>query len=94
MRACCSKGRPTAFGAAGQTRPARRIRRSSASTWRSRAGSSPERSETEAYLRIVPQANSTFHGEFTRDFSGEKPLTNLLAVDRRLPERGHRPAGL
>ena len=41
----------------------------------------------EAYLRIIPQANSTFRGEFTRDFSGEKPLTNLIAVDRRLPAR-------
>src|SRR5262249_51165403 len=40
---------------------------------------------SEAYLRIIPQANSTFTGEFTSDFSGERPLTNLRALNRRLP---------
>ncbi len=43
----------------------------------------------EAYLRIVPQANSTFHGEFTTDFSSEKPLTNLRAARERAA--GDRP---
>jgi hypothetical protein len=41
---------------------------------------------SEAYLRITPQANSTFSGEFTSDFSGERPLTNLRAMNRRLPK--------
>ena len=45
----------------------------------------------EAYLRIIPQANNTFRGEFTRDFSGEKPLTNLIAVDRHPPRPLVRP---
>ena len=31
----------------------------------------------DVYLRIVPQADSTFRGEFTSDFSGERPLTDL-----------------
>ena len=39
----------------------------------------------EAYLRIVPQAGSTFNGEFTVDFSSEKPLTNLRARAKGLP---------
>ena len=33
----------------------------------------------QAYLRITPQAHSTFQGDFTADFSGDKPLTNLRA---------------
>jgi hypothetical protein len=36
----------------------------------------------QAYLRITPQAHSTFQGQFTADFSGEKPLTNLRALNR------------
>ena len=39
---------------------------------------------SEAYLRIIPQANSTFTGEFNCDFSAEKPMTNLLALNRRM----------
>ena len=29
----------------------------------------------EAYLRITPQGDSTFQGEFTSNFSGGKPRT-------------------
>jgi hypothetical protein len=32
---------------------------------------------SEVYLRIMPQAESTFRGDFSSDFSSEKPLTNL-----------------
>src|SRR5271166_4225157 len=39
----------------------------------------------EAYLRIMPQANSTFHGSFAASFSGDKPLTNLRALQGHLP---------
>jgi len=40
----------------------------------------------DVYLRIIPQAESTFRGDFTSDFSGEKPLTDL-----RPNSAGHRP---
>jgi hypothetical protein len=39
----------------------------------------------EAYLRIVPQAGSTFNGQFTADFSSAKPLSNLRAARKGLP---------
>ncbi len=39
----------------------------------------------EAYLRITPQAGSTFSGEFTADFSSERPLTNLRHRAKSLP---------
>jgi hypothetical protein len=39
----------------------------------------------EAYLRIVPQSNSTFNGEFTADFTSEMPMTNLRAKQRDYP---------
>jgi hypothetical protein len=48
----------------------------------------------EAYLRIVPQSKSTFHGEFTADFSSEKPLTNLRAARKRLPASVPEPTAL
>jgi hypothetical protein len=40
---------------------------------------------SEAYLRITPQADSTFSGEFTVDFSSTRPLTNLRASRKSLP---------
>ncbi len=42
-------------------------------------GKLAEQFGNEAYLRITPQAKSTFRGEFTSNFSGEKPRTNLRA---------------
>jgi hypothetical protein len=47
-----------------------------------------------AYLRIVPQANSTFSGQFTEDFSGDRPLTNLRAAARGLPTSIPEPSTL
>lgn len=48
----------------------------------------------EAYLRIMPQANSTFQGSFAANFSGERPLTSLRATQRRLPWATPEPAPL
>jgi len=48
----------------------------------------------EAYLRIMPQANSTFHGSFAASFSGERPLTSLRAMQKRLPWATPEPAPL
>jgi len=49
---------------------------------------------SEAYLRITPQAGSTFSGEFTADFSSEKPLTNLRAARKSLPAAVPEPSVL
>ncbi len=48
----------------------------------------------EAYLRIMPQANSTFHGSFAASFSGERPLTSLRALQKRLPWATPEPSPL
>ncbi|MFI5455765.1 MAG: PEP-CTERM sorting domain-containing protein [Isosphaerales bacterium] len=48
----------------------------------------------EAYLRITPQAKSTFNGQFTADFSSEKPLTNLRAWRKGLPAAVPEPTAL
>jgi len=48
----------------------------------------------EAYLRITPQAKSTFNGQFTADFSSEKPLTNLRASRKGLPATVPEPTAL
>ena len=33
----------------------------------------------------MPQSNSTFQGSFASSFSGDKPLTNLRALQGNLP---------
>ncbi len=48
----------------------------------------------EAYLRITPQAGSTFDGRFTNDFSSDKPLTNLRASHTGLPATVPEPTAL
>jgi hypothetical protein len=48
----------------------------------------------EAYLRITPQAGSTFNGQFTADFSSAKPLTNLRASRKALPTTVPEPTTL
>lgn len=74
-------GRPTAFGLAGQARDLMKDPESFGLNMQIEGGKLAEAFGPEAYLRIIPQANSTFRGEFTQDFSGEKPLTNLIAVE-------------
>jgi hypothetical protein len=49
---------------------------------------------TEAYLRITPQAGSTFDGRFTIDFSSDKPLTNLRPSRSGLPAAVPEPSAL
>ena len=49
---------------------------------------------SEAYLRITPQAGSTFDGRFTIDFSSDKPLTNLRASRSGLPAAVPEPSAL
>ena len=78
------KGRPTAFGIAEKDRPNWRNLEVFGLNMQIDGGKLASTFGSEAYLRIIPQAKSTFRGEFTSDFSAEKPLTNLLALDRRL----------
>ncbi len=76
------EGRPTAFGAGGQDASTARNSDVFDLNMRITGGKLAGAFGSEAYLRITPQANSTFQGEFTTDFSGERPLTNLRALDR------------
>jgi hypothetical protein len=48
----------------------------------------------EAYFRIVPQSNSTFQGSFATSFSGDKPRTNLRALQGNLPAAVPEPSPL
>jgi hypothetical protein len=48
----------------------------------------------EAYLRITPQAGSTFDGRFTIDFSSDKPLTNLRPSRSGVPAAVPEPSVL
>jgi hypothetical protein len=82
------EGTPTAFGIAEADRPEVNTPDVFGLNMRIDGGLLANTFGTEAYLRIIPQANSTFTGEFTCDFSGEKPMTNLLALDRRLSAPG------
>jgi hypothetical protein len=79
------EGRPTAFGIAGHGRSAMKNLEVFGLNMQIEGGKLADAFGSEAYLRIIPQANSTFRGEFTCDFSGEKPLTNLIALDQGLP---------
>lgn len=78
------EGRPTAFGLADPGRSTPGAPEVFGLNMRIEGGKLAEAFGKEAYLRIIPQANSTFSGAFTSDFSGEKPMTNLLALDHRL----------
>ncbi len=77
------RGTPTAFGIADKDCPSAGTRDIFGLNMTIESGQLASTFGAEAYLRIVPQANSTFKGAFSCDFSGEKPRTNLLAVDRR-----------
>lgn len=67
------EGRPTAFGARSQDMGVFDL------NLKVTGGELAEAFGPEAYFRITPQENSTFQGDFTADFSGEKPLTSLRA---------------
>ncbi len=79
------EGRPTAFGIAEHGRPAPKNLEVFGLNMQIEGGQLAGAFGSEAYLRIIPQANNTFRGEFTCDFSGEKPLTNLIALDQQIP---------
>jgi len=76
------EGTPTAFGAGVERDPEERKSEVFDLDMRITGGKLAEAFGTEAYLRIVPQSNSTFNGQFTADFSSEKPMTNLRAKEK------------
>lgn len=77
------RGTPTAFAIAEHDSPSARAQDIFGLNVKIEDGKLASAFGAEAYLRIVPQGNSTFNGEFTSDFRGEKPMTNLLAVAHR-----------
>jgi hypothetical protein len=79
------EGKPTAFGAEAHAKAAARHSDVFDLNMKITGGKLADAFGTEAHLRIVPQQSSTFSGEFTHDFSGDKPLTNLRSTNRRLP---------
>jgi hypothetical protein len=82
------EGTPTAFGA--QSANGRSL--SGADVFdlnvKITGGKLAEAFGAEAYFRVIPQAKSTYQGSFASSFSGEKPLTNLRAL------QGHFPAAI
>jgi hypothetical protein len=81
------EGKPTAFGAEVQETTA--VRNKNPEVFdlnvEIKGGQLAEAFGKQAYLRIVPQAGSTFSGEFTVDFTSERPLTNLRSTRGKLP---------
>jgi hypothetical protein len=78
------EGKPIAFEIAEPDHPVRKNLEVFGLNVQIESGKLADTFGREAYLRIIPQANNTFRGEFTCDFSGEKPLTNLIALDQQL----------
>jgi hypothetical protein len=80
-------GKPTAFGALVPETP--KVRKKSPELFdlnvEIKGGELAKVFGKEAYLRIVPQAGSTFNGEFTVDFTSQRPLTNLRSTRGKLP---------
>ncbi len=48
----------------------------------------------EAYVRVTAEANSTFNGVFTADFSSEKVLTNTHPIISTVPSPAPEPTAL
>jgi hypothetical protein len=76
------EGKPTAFGVGGPDTSTSSSPDVFDLNMEITGGELKEKFGNQAYLRITPQAHSTFQGQFTADFSGEKPLTNLRALNR------------
>jgi hypothetical protein len=88
------EGKPTAFGAQAQQGAAL----SSADVFdlnmKITGGKLASTFGPEAYFRVVPQSHSTFQGNFATSFSGDKPLTNLRALQGILPASVPEPSPL
>jgi PEP-CTERM motif len=90
------EGRPTAFGAEAAEGGSNGSRNSEVFDLNMQitGGQLANAFGQEAYLRIVPQADSTFNGQFTSDFSSAKPLSNLRAARKGMPATVPEPTTL
>jgi hypothetical protein len=88
------RGRPTSFGARAQGQTSHSKMDAFDLNLKVTGGKLAEAFGNEAYLRIIPQSNSTFEGIFTADFSGDKPLTNLRGSRSRLAAPVPEPTAL
>ena len=90
------EGKPTAFGAEVQETPAVKNKNPEVFDLNMEitGGQLAQAFGKQAYLRIVPQAGSTFNGEFTADFTSERPLTNLRSARGKLPATVPEPTTL
>jgi hypothetical protein len=79
------EGKPTAFGAQAQKGTPLTAADVFDLNMRITGGKLAEAFGPEAYFRVIPQSNSTFQGNFASSFSGDKPLTNLRALQGHLP---------
>jgi hypothetical protein len=75
---------PTAFGAGVKREPEQKKSEVFDLNMTITGGELAEAFGSEAYMRIVPQSGSTFNGEFTADFSSEKPMINLQAKPKNV----------
>jgi hypothetical protein len=88
------EGKPTAFGAEEQSATGTKAADAFDLNMEITGGQLALQFGKSAYLRIIPQANSTFSGQFTVDFSGERPLTSLRAAGQGLPTSIPEPSAL
>jgi hypothetical protein len=90
------KGTPTAFGAETPDDSPSKSKKSEVFdlSMKITDGELKDAFGSEAYLRIKPQAGSTFDGRFTIDFSSDKPLTNLRASRTGMPAAVPEPSTL
>jgi hypothetical protein len=79
------EGTPTAFGAQVQSGSALKPGDVFDLNMKITGGQLASAFGPEAYFRVIPQSNSTFQGSFATSFSGDKPLTNLRAIQGHLP---------
>jgi hypothetical protein len=79
------EGKPTAFGADLKAASSAKNLEMFDLSMRITGGELARAFGDDAYLRIRPQDKSTFDGQFTTDFSSERPLTNLRAFRKPLP---------
>lgn len=79
------EGRPTAFGARSRGRWSGGDSGVFDLNMKVTGGKLAGAFGSEAYFRITPQENSTFRGDFSADFSGDRPLTSLRAAHRNEP---------
>lgn len=88
------EGKPTAFGAQGTSSTALTKANVFDLNVKITGGQLAQAFGTDAYFRITPQSNSTFRGSFASSFSGDTPLTNLRALQGRLPAAVPEPTTL